>query len=139
MKRKLSLTETDLHRMVKECVKNILKEATNEKSYDDFTMAMNKLFNIARGEIGEDSIRETIGAYFFDFDNWDNESNIVPCRYSRSGMFSLLHLLVNYDIVCVNNKTVNVKNSNRPNVAKLIKPFVDTEMCSRIYEEFRYF
>ena len=131
-----ALNEKKLRKLVKNSVKRALRESVE---VDDFSIKMNKIFSAVKDYPCSDSIRDCIASWLFDFDKWDNESKFVPCRYNKSGVFYLLYELVNYDFIYINQKTVDIKNSNHPNIAKLIKPYVDSEMCSKVYERFANF
>ena len=129
-KKTIRLTESDLHRVIKESVAKILKEA-NEGADDKFSLAMHKLYSLLKDEIGGDSMRDTIASWFWQ--DWDGETKIVPCKYDETGMFYLTYDLCNYDAICLNDDgTVNVGYSNVPQIAKLIKPFVSKENGMRI-------
>lgn len=119
---------------IRKIVRSAINEALGENGVDKFTNDMNKLFSIVGDEIGGESIQDVIANYFFDFDKWDDESRIIPCRYSESGIHSLLYCLFNYDLICINKNFVDVKNSNVPDVAKLIKPYTNRELCQKVYD-----
>lgn len=93
-----------------------------------FTIAMNQIFNV----VDNKSIQETIAAYAFDFDAWNNEDENVPCKQSETGLFYILYDLCNYDLICVNNGKVDLENSNHLDIAKLIAPFASTHNCQLI-------
>lgn len=127
----IRLTESDLHRIIKKTVKRIIKE---QEEFDKFTMDMNKLYNIVGDEIGGDSIKDTITGYIFDFDSWtDYDSNIVPCKFSENRMFYLAYDICNYDLICLNDDgTVDIENSNHPDIAQLIAPYLSKESGMKI-------
>ena len=129
-KKTIKLTESDLHRIIKESVNKILTEA-NEGADEKFSLAMHKLYSLLKDEIGGDSMRDTIASWFWQ--DWDGESKIVPCKYDERGMLDLTYELCNYDAICLNDDgTVNVGYSNVPQIAKLIKPFVSKETGMKI-------
>ena len=131
---KARLTENTINRIIKESVKKVINEGLfNNGSFDDFTIAINKIYKLVNDEVGSDSVQGVIGNYFFDLDNWDYDSKIVPCKYNETGMIYLLYVLGNFDIICLNKQFVDVKNSNNPRIAKLIKPFASRELCEKIY------
>lgn len=135
-KKAIKVNENMLRQTISESVKKVLKESVE---VDDFSIKMNKLYTVVKDCCGSDSIRDCIASWLFDFDSWDNESKVVPCRYSKRGMYYLLHILTDYDLISINQKTIDIKNSNHPDIAKLIKPYVDSEMCSKVYEYFMNF
>ena len=129
MKKIVKLTEGDLHKIVKESVQKILKEAITGN--DKFTIAMHKLYSLLKDEVGGDSMRDTIASWFWL--DWNGETKIVPCKYDERGMLSLTYQLCNYDAICLNDDgTVNIEYSNVPEIAKLVKPFVSKEIGMKI-------
>lgn len=132
MKKRVRLTENDIRRIVK----SVINEAFDNEGMDKFTKDMNRLFHMVDDEVGGESIKNCIAGCLFDFDKWDNESRIVPCRYSENGMYGLLYKLFNYDLICINQNVIDVRNSNHPNIARLVKPYANSEMCQRIYDMF---
>jgi hypothetical protein len=98
MKKRIRLTEQNLHRIVKESVKRILKE-TVEQGVDPkkFTIAMNKLYSILGEEVGGDDLRESIASWFWC--DWDGKSKMVPCKFDDRGMFYLVYNMCNFAVI----------------------------------------
>ena len=134
MKKVIRLTESDLHRIVKESVNKILKETIGAEpgvQNDSFTVAMDKLYTLLKDEVGGDSMRDTIASWFWQ--DWNGETKIVPCKYDERGMLSLTYQLCNYDAICLNDDgSVNIRYSNEPKIARLVKPFVSKEIGMKI-------
>ena len=134
MKKVIRLTESDLHKIVKESVNKILKETMGAEpgvQNDSFTIAMDKLYTLLRGEVGGDSMRDTIASWFWQ--DWNGETKIVPCKYDERGMLSLTYQLCNYDAICLNDDgSVNIDYSNVPEIARLVQPFVNKEIGMKI-------
>lgn len=134
MKKVIRLTESDLHRIVKESVNKILNETMGAEpgvQDDQFTLAMDKLYTLLKDEIGGDSMRDTIASWFWQ--DWNGETKIVPCKYDERGMLSLTYQLCNYDAICLNDDgSVNIHYSNVPKIARLVKPFVSKEIGMKI-------
>ena len=134
MKKVIRLTENDLHRIVKESVSKILKETMGAEpgvQNDSFTIATDKLYTLLKDEVGGDSMRDTIASWFWQ--NWNGETKIVPCKYDERGMLSLTYQLCNYDAICLNDDgSVNIHYSNVPEIARLVKPFVNKEIGMKI-------
>lgn len=131
MKRTIRLSESDLHRVIKETVKRVLMENEVVEPNDSFSIAMDKLYTLLRDEVGGDSLRESIADWFWQ--DWNGDTRIVPCKYDDMGMSELLYGLCNYDLVSLNDDgSVNVENSNHPEIAQLISPFVKKEIGIRI-------
>ena len=134
MKKVIRLTENDLHRIVKESVSKILKETMGAEpgaQSDSFTIAMDKLYTLLKDEVGGDSMRDTIASWFWQ--DWNGETKIVPCKYDERGMLSLTYQLCNYDAICLNDDgSVNIDYSNVPEIARLVKPFVNKEIGMNI-------
>ena len=137
MKKVIRLTENDLHRIVKESVSKILKETMGAEpgvQNDSFTIAMNKLYTLLKDEVGGDSMRDTIASWFWQ--DWNGETKIVPCKYDERGMLSLTYQLCNYDAICLNDDgSVNIHYSNVPEIARLVKPFVNKEIGMKIVHD----
>ena len=137
MKKVIRLTENDLHRIVKESVSKILKETMGAEpgvQNDSFTIAMDKLYTLLKDEVGGDSMRDTIASWFWQ--DWNGETKIVPCKYDERGMLSLTYQLCNYDAICLNDDgSVNIHYSNVPEIARLVKPFVNKEIGMRIVHD----
>ena len=137
MKKVIRLTENDLHRIVKESVSKILKETMGAEpgiQNDSFTIAMDKLYTLLKDEVGGDSMRDTIASWFWQ--DWNGETKIVPCKYDERGMLSLTYQLCNYDAICLNDDgSVNIHYSNVPEIARLIKPFVNKEIGMKIVHD----
>lgn len=134
MKKVIRLTESDLHRIVKESVNKILNETMGAEpgvQDDQFTLAMDKLYTLLKDEVGGDSMRDTIASWFWQ--DWNGETKIVPCKYDERGMLSLTYQLCNYDAICLNDDgSVNIHYSNVPKIARLVKPFVSKEIGMKI-------
>ena len=131
MKRTIRLSESDLHRVIKETVKMVLMESEVAEPNDSFSIAMDKLYTLLRDEVGGDSLRESIADWFWQ--DWNGDTRIVPCKYDDMGMSELLYGLCNYDLVSLNDDgSVNVENSNHPEIAEVISPFVKKEIGIRI-------
>lgn len=131
MKRTIRLSESDLHRVIKETVKRVLMENEVVEPNDSFSIAMDKLYTLLRDEVGGDSLRESIADWFWQ--DWNGDTRIVPCKYDDMGMSELLYGLCNYDLVSLNDDgSVNVENSNHPEIAEVISPFVKKEIGIRI-------
>lgn len=131
MKKTIKLTESDLHRIIEESVKRVLNESEITEQADSFSIAMDKLYTLLKDEIGGDSMRETIADWFWQ--DWDGETRIVPCKYDDMGMSELLYALCNYDAICLNDDgSVDIENSNDPEIARVIKPYVKREIGMRI-------
>jgi hypothetical protein len=137
MKKVIRLTENDLHRIVKESVSKILKETMGAEPVvqnDSFTIAMDKLYTLLKDEVGGDSMRDTIASWFWQ--DWNGETKIVPCKYDERGMLSLTYQLCNYDAICLNDDgSVDIHYSNVPEIARLIKPFVNKEIGMKIVHD----
>ena len=131
MKRTIRLSESDLHRVIKETVKRVLRESEIAEPNDSFSIAMDKLYTLLRDEVGGDSLRESIADWFWQ--DWNGDTRIVPCKYDDMGMSELLYGLCNYDLVSLNDDgSVNIENSNHPEIAEVISPFVKKEIGIRI-------
>jgi hypothetical protein len=136
MKRRIRLTESDLHKVIKESVYKTLNEITRRIEEDNFSKDMDSLYNLLKDEIGN------LNEYLFysmgdiKFDNDDDEAYTIIYTYSDSGMLNLLYNLVNYDLVCITPNKLDIKNSNHPEVAKIISKYVKPDMITRVYDEF---
>ena len=131
MKQTIRLTESQLHRIIKESVNKVMKGSNDSTVDKKFSLAMHKLFSLMKDEIGEDSIKDDITSYFWL--DWNGETKIVPCRFDDKGMFFLAYDLCNYDLICLNdNGKVNVNYSNHPDIAKIIAPYLSQENGMRI-------
>lgn len=136
----IRLDERDLRKMINDAVRKVLKENAeydNDLDYDSFSIAMNKTFDTVRGETGGEEIQDVIAGYIFDFDKWDNESKVVPCRYTDRGMYALLYYLCNYDIVALDTDSgekIDVEYSNNPSIAETVEPYVKPEICRKVYD-----
>lgn len=125
----IRLTEDKFHQLIKEGVNKVINEMARP---DGFSLRMHKLYSLLGDEVGGDSMRDTIAAYFWDH-NWTGETKVVPCKYDERGMYALTYQLCNYDAICLNdNGVVDVYNSNVPEIAKLMKPLVSKEIGMRI-------
>lgn len=134
MNKIIRLTESDLHRLVKESVQRVLKEGIGQEvDSRKFSLAMHKLYSIAKEEIGGEGIRETIASWFWL--DWNGETKVVPCKFDEKGMYYLAYSMCNYDIICLkDNGRVDIVNSNNPQAAKLIAPYLSIENGMRIVE-----
>ena len=107
------------------------------KYADKFSEDMSKLFRLVDGECGDSVIRSQI-VFRLDYDcdmESDNAKDWVESfKYNDSGMFDVLYEIANYDLVSLIGKKVNVKESNRPNIAKIVKKYVTQDMIDRVRE-----
>ena len=100
---------------------------------NDFSEAMERLFNLILAECGsEHPVLETIVDWFAD----DKEEE-MSFKFNDDGMFYLLRDLMNWDFFWVTEEgRVDVDNANEPEMAKLLEPFVSSELALRVKKSF---
>ena len=134
MRHKIRLTETDIHRIIKESVNKILNEGWFSRqtngTVDNFTKDINTLYNI----VTNDKIKNYIANFFFV--NTNNNNGIIPCKYDERSMCTLLYFLCENNIITVNEKGIDMWNSNYPKIAKLIRPYINAAMCKDVSKNF---
>lgn len=123
----MELNENTIKKIVAETLVNLLKEDDSfMPSSDNFSKAMDELYNLVGDCVGGEEIRTTIASYFWK--DWDGEQMPVPCEYDASGMSELLWDLCNFDLIFLNDDgTVNIEDSNHPDIARLVEPYVSVE------------
>ena len=127
-KKFINLTENSLNKIIKESIDKVLTESLDD---DRFSIDMHKLYKAMEDEIGKESIRNAIASWFWK--DWNGESKVVPCKFDDRGMFYLAYALCNYDTICLDdNGVVDLRYSNNPKIARLIKPYLSQENGMRI-------
>ena len=119
----------ELFNIIMENTQNILNEFAEQ---DNFPMAIKKIYKLVREEGFPDMI-DDIANDIYAFSN--GEGMFV---YNEDSMYELLRDLVNYDLICINDTedAISVEDSNNEDVAKLIQPYVNPQMCQTIAQSF---
>ena len=106
------------------------------KTKDRFSADMDRIFSLVSGLCGGDSIQ----SYIFDVLNVDVDYTgedvdewLISYKYSKPGVYHILHSLVNFDIVSLLGKKINVQESNLPEVALLIRPYASQDIIEKVY------
>lgn len=135
----IKLTENQFYNIIKESVNKILNEITSTVHEDDFSVEMDKLYDLLKEEVGGDELSQRLFMLMGDviFDKNDEDNYIIVYKYSKVGMINLLYDLVNYDIICLTPTEINIENSNNIEIANIISKYVEPDMISRIYDEFQ--
>lgn len=60
MKRRIKLTESDLHRVIKESVKNVLREHTNSFNYDVYEQEMMDVYENKINDVVHENLMDKI-------------------------------------------------------------------------------
>lgn len=110
----------------------------NMKAFDQFSADMSKVFSLVGDCCGGDSIQEAIFGWFdgdIDVSEEDESDWIEKYTYSDRGMFNVLYELVNYDIVSLSGKKVNVDESNHPDIAIIVKQYAKSDAINKVYEQ----
>lgn len=96
-----------------------------------FDNAMNKVFTKAC-ITGDDEIQDTMFAYFYD-----SETDSFKFDGNEQHMFWLIRDLVNYDWLWIDESgKVDIKNANKPEIAKALRPFITTELGIQVNQSF---
>lgn len=135
----IKLSENQFYNVIKESVNKIINEITSTVHEDDFSVEMDKLYDLLKDEVGGDELSQRLFMLMGDviFDKNDEDNYIIVYKYSKVGMINLLYDLVNYDIICLTPTEINIENSNNVEIANIISKYVEPDMISRIYDEFQ--
>lgn len=128
------LNEDRLNQIIREAIENVT-------SNNDFEATAKQLLEAFKDVVGGQELKEILFNYFSDiifFDDNDEEYK-WEWKYNKKGMLNLLYNIVNYDLIDIfsNPGTINVENSNHPEIAKLLIPYCTPEMIKRIENIFR--
>jgi hypothetical protein len=135
----IKLTENQFYNVIKESVNKILNEITSTVHEDDFSVEMDKLYDLLKEEVGGDELSQRLFMLMGDviFDKNDEDNYIIVYKYSKVGMVNILYDLVNYDIIAITPTEIDITNSNNVEIASIISKYVEPDMISRIYDEFQ--
>lgn len=109
------------------------------KTKDQFSADMSQVFSLVKDSCGSDTIQNDLFSYFDgDIDvSADNEEDCIESfTYTDMGMLAVLYDLVNYDMVSLQDKTINVEASNHPDIATIIKKYAKPETIEKVYNRF---
>lgn len=90
---------------------------------------MKKLFKLFKGEMGQDGHHEYIVDMMEFDDNYDGEKYV----FNENVFRRLLYSVVNYDLISLYGKKINVSNSNHPDIARIMKKYATKEMIESVY------
>lgn len=135
----IKLSENQFYNVIKESVNKILNEITSTVHEDDFSVEMDKLYDLLKDEVSGDELSQRLFMLMGDviFDKNDEDNYIIVYKYSKVGMINILYDLVNYDIICLTPTEIDIENSNNIEIANIISKYVEPDMISRIYDEFQ--
>ena len=124
-----NFTSEELFNIITENTQNILNEFAEQ---DNFPMVIKKIYKLVREEGFPDMI-DDIANDIYAFSN--GEGMLV---YNEDSMYELLRDLVNYDLICINDTedAISVEDSNNEDIAKLLQPYVNPQMCQTIAQSF---
>ena len=82
---------------------------------DEITRDFRELYKLFKDEIGGD--------------------DICGYEYNPNKFANVLYCVVNYDLISLRkNGEIDVKNSNHPNIAKIMKKYSTKDMGKRVYD-----
>lgn len=94
-----------------------------------FTSDMKKLLKLVKDNMGSNDHIEII----YDMCLTDEDYNIIGYEFNESKFRSLLYSIVNYDLISLYGKKIDIKNSNHPDIARIMKRYATKEMVENVY------
>lgn len=91
---------------------------------ENFHSDMDRLYSMLSNEY---NLAETLHECFY---NWRTDM----FEYSEWMMFYFFYDVVNYDIISIYGKKIDIEASNEPEVAKLLKPYVTQKVIDMVHE-----
>lgn len=130
----IRLTEGKLKSIITEAVKRILRE-----NQEEFAKDCEALYAAFRDVTGGEELR---GELFNmgDLEFTADDDVITVWKYDRDMMTSLLRDVANYDLIDIFSVpgTIDIKNSNHPDIAKIMAKYCDSEMIELVRSTFDY-
>jgi len=116
-----------------------------KESVDNLADALNKLNALCKPllpsekdeyGISSNAISDDINGLFIDYDNWNDYDAEPPVKSTWHGLYTLGYDLFNYDLICVNRDgTVNIEQSNHPDVAEIAAQIIPQDIWAKIYKD----
>ena len=134
MKRTVRLTESELKNIITESVKAILKEQQN----DEFSNDCEQLWRLFKDVTGGDDLNEYMFSAMGDLKFGEGDDFSTVWTYNERSMLHLLRGVVNYDLIDIFSVpgTINVENSNHPDIAQILQKYYTPEAIKRVEETF---
>jgi hypothetical protein len=131
----IRLTEGKLKSIITEAVKTILRE-NQEAEFAKDCEALYTAFSDVTG--GEELRGELFNMGDLEFTGDDDV--ITVWKYDRGIMTSLLRDVANYDLIDIFSEpgTINIENSNHPDIAEIMAKYCDSEMIERVRSTFEF-
>lgn len=130
----IRLTEGKLKSIITEAVKRILRE-----NQEEFAKDCEALYTVFRDVTGGEELR---GELFNmgDLEFTADDDVITVWKYDRDIMTSLLRDVANYDLIDIFSVpgTINIENSNHPDIAEIMAKYCDSEMIERVRSTFDF-
>ena len=122
----IKLNEQQIKNIVNRSVKKVL----NEMAGANFTYAISSLYHLVSDLCGGRDIQQSIIDWFYDADTDDY-------KYNEDGMYYVTRQIANYDLISFEEDgRIDVKNSNHPDIAQKLEPFVTPQMGQQILASF---
>ena len=130
----IRLTEGKLKSIITEDVKRILRE-----NQEEFAKDCEALYTAFRDVTGGEELR---GELFNmgDLEFTADDDVITVWKYDRDIMTSLLRDVANYDLIDIFSVpgTIDIENSNHPDIAEIMAKYCDSEMIERVRSTFDF-
>ena len=98
---------------------------------DEITRDFRELYKLFKDEIGGDDIC----GYLSTMSDFNDDYTEFYYEYNPNKFANVLYCVVNYDLISLRkNGEIDVKNSNHPNIAKIMKKYSTKDIGKRIYD-----
>lgn len=134
MAKTIRLTEPELKNMIAESIKYILKE----RYANDFAADCEQLWRLFKDVTGGDELNEYMFASMGDLVFGEGDDFSTVWEYNERSMTNLLRGVVNYDLIDIFSEpgTINVENSNHPDIAQILQKYCTPEMIKKVEATF---
>jgi hypothetical protein len=130
------ITESELKSIITESVKNILKETQENEFSNDCEQLWLAFKDVTGGEDLKEYMFNAMGDLVFG----EGDDFKTVWTYNERSMMNLLRGIVNYDLIDIFSEpgTINIENSNHPDIAEIMQKYCTPEMIKRVEETFDY-
>ena len=105
-----------------------------ERYNDDFTNDMHELWGLLKDEMGQNDHHEIMA----DLMKFDDDYEHATYVYNENAFGRLLYSIVNYDLISLYGRKIDIKRSNHPDIAKIMKKYATPEMIKKTYDAIFY-
>lgn len=104
-----------------------------DRGETNFSKDMKKLFKLLKGQMGQEEHYE-IMCDMMKFTSEDEYDDYGKYVFDEKIFQRLLYSIVNYDLISLYNRNIDINNSNHPDIARILKKYATKEMINKVYD-----